>query len=280
MTTMRRTFKSEEHQRQYDRDGYVLLDMLSAEECARLLTTFEAESSWFSEGFISSVYAPDEAYRRQMDELVEPYGNRIVERYLVDHEVVVSTFMIKGKGAGSAMYPHQDWTLVDEQRYASLNMWMPLIDVDAHNGAMSIMREGHKMPFTLRGSNIPDALADYTDFSPEKLTYMPMRAGQVLIYDHRCIHVSPPNQSERVRPACAIAVVPKGVETFHCFYDRERNVVQRFRADKSFYLTHVASQSLAPAHAELLDERPAPRFDKFPDDLVRDFLARQTPRAE
>lgn len=268
-------FRSADLQRRYEEDGYVLLDFLSEAEVQQVLHEFDAHTGWFSQGFMSSVYAPQEDYREFADRLLRPLGERLVKEYMPHYRVVIGTFMVKGAGEQSAMYPHQDWTLVDEHRYASFNIWIPLVDTTRENGAMSIMKGGHKMPFTMRGSNVPDALADKSQFTPDKLTYMPMKAGQALVYDHRCIHVSPPNLSGKLRPAIAIGIVPAGVEVFHYFFDKEAQRLRRYKADKEFYFRHVATQFDSPKEAELIDETPAPEFHTFTPEELRPLFARQ-----
>jgi ectoine hydroxylase-related dioxygenase (phytanoyl-CoA dioxygenase family) len=271
-------FKNPQHQEDYNRNGYVLIDYLNPTEVADILRVFNELTTWFHEGFMSSVYAPAEEYKRNMDKLLEPYAQKLVNELMPNYQVVISTLMVKGVGENSAMYPHQDWTLVDENQYASFNIWIPLVDVDWQNGAMSIMKGGHKMPFTIRGSNIPDALSNKSLFTPDKLTYMPMKAGQALIYDHRCIHVSPPNQTNQKRPACAIGIVPKEVEVFHYFYDPASHLLTKYMANKDFYFSHVATQFTAPQHATILDEQVVENFYVFTQAELDPFFAQQLPR--
>jgi ectoine hydroxylase-related dioxygenase (phytanoyl-CoA dioxygenase family) len=271
-------FKNPQHQENYNRDGYVLIDYLNTTQVHEILKVFNELSSWFQEGFMSSVYAPEEEYKRKIDRLIEPYAQKLVNELMPDYQVIISTLMVKGAGENSAMYPHQDWTLVDETQYASFNIWIPLVDVDWKNGAMSIMKGGHHMPFTIRGSNVPDALSDKNLFTPDQLTYMPMKAGQALIYDHRCIHVSPPNQTQQKRPACAIGIVPKEVEVFHYFYDKDAKKLTRYKADKDFYFNHVATQFSAPQHATVIDEQSVESFTIFTPEELKPFFTQQIPR--
>jgi ectoine hydroxylase-related dioxygenase (phytanoyl-CoA dioxygenase family) len=272
-------FKTQEHQAQYEQDGYILIDnFLSETEIAELIAKYESSTSWFKDGFMSSIYIPQEGYKEQVDAWLEPFAKRAADDYMIDYEPIVGMFMVKGAGESSAMYPHQDWTLVDENYYASFNIWIPLVDIDHHNGAMSIMKGGHKLPLTYRGSCVPDALADKEAFMPDKLTYMPMKAGQALIYDHRCIHVSPPNQSDAVRPACAIGLVPKHAEIFHYYYHKDQNLLQRYKADKAFYFGHVIAQFDPPQNATLLDEQHVTAFYMFSSEDLDPVFAVQEPR--
>lgn len=272
---MNTIFKDPQHQEQYERDGYVVVDFLDEDETRTLLAQYEKETAWFREGFMSSVYAPVDGYKEKVDALLQPVGNRFVDTYMDDYRVIIGSFMVKGEGENSAMYPHQDWTLVDETRYASFNIWMPLVDVDTQNGALSIMRGGHRMPFTYRGSCVPDALGDYSRFSPDRLTALPMKAGQALVYDHRCIHVSPPNVSGRIRPAVAIGIAPAYVDVFHYFFDKGKNKLYRFAADKSFYFNHVANQFQFPDFAVPVDGQDMDSFKVFTEDELAPFFGMQ-----
>ena len=268
-------FQDAGHQASYERDGYVLVDALDAQEVAGLLKEFQRLTAWFEQGFLSSICVAEPGYKQAVDALLEPVGQRILARYMRDYVAVVSTFMAKGAGDDSAMYPHQDWTLVDETRHASFNIWIPLVDTTPHNGALSIMRGGHKLPFTLRGSCVPDALTDKSAFMPDRLTTLRMKAGQALIYDHRCIHASAPNRSGQVRPACAISVAPRQAELVHYFYRADVDLLQRYRADKAFFFGHVATQFQLPQSGTLLDERRAGAFHAFSAEELAPVFAMQ-----
>lgn len=275
---MKQIFKDPGHQSEYEKNGYILIDFLQPNEVSEILNSFNTSTQWFKNGFMSSVYAEPKGYKEYADKILEPFGNRIVSEFMNDYRIVIGTFMVKGEGEESAMYPHQDWTLVDENKYASFNIWIPLVDTNYNNGALSIMRGGHKLPFTVRGSNVPDALTDKSLFTPETLTYLPMKAGQALIYDHRCIHVSPPNKSGSLRPAIAIGAVPKGIDVFHYFYDKDKQTLRQYKADKQFYFNHVATQFTSPENAELIAEMPAPGFHAFTKQELDPVFKIQLPR--
>ncbi|MBX2947965.1 MAG: phytanoyl-CoA dioxygenase family protein [Crocinitomicaceae bacterium] len=243
---MKSIFKDAQHQNKYDVDGFFITDALDKESLSDLLRFFQKETPWFQEGFLSSVYAPIDGYKEKIDLYIESLANKLTKTLFNDYEVVINTFMVKGKGGNSEMYPHQDWTLVDETKYASFNIWIPLVDVDFDNGAIHIMKGGHKLPFTYRGSCIPDALQNHAAFHVGRLTYLPMKAGQALVYDHRCIHASPVNKSKSVRPAIVISVVPKQAEVFHLFYEKDENRLLKYTANKDFYFKHVHNQFNKP----------------------------------
>jgi ectoine hydroxylase-related dioxygenase (phytanoyl-CoA dioxygenase family) len=274
-------FKQEQHQEQYERDGYILIDFLDIEETRHLLAQLESKiNGWFKDGWFDTKCNPIEGIEEWADKLLKPFGDRLSEQIMVDYEVIESAIRVKGSGGDSAMGPHQDCNIVDETKYASFIVWIPLIDVDYKNGALSVMRGGHKLPFTIRGlfDNIPPAWESTIPFKADKLTYIPMKAGQALIMNHRCIHVSPPNQTTKVRPACLINMAPKGVQTFYYFYDKRRDVLQRYKHEKDFHIKKVDNNYITNPNSVLLDEVEAPIFPKFTDELLKPLLAQQIPR--
>lgn len=250
-------------QKNYEKDGFVVVDCFNEKQVSEILAFFNQNSKWFKEGFLSSVYAPEMDYRIRVDQFLQPYAERILSHFFKDYKVIVSSFMAKGTGQGSEMYPHQDWSNVDETLYASFNIWIPLVDVNHANGSLYLMKGSHLLPFTFRGSNIPDALSDYSAFNSETLSYIPLKAGQAIIYDHRCIHYSPPNRSNRVRPACSINVAPKSARLFHYFYEKETDLLSCFEADKLFYFNHVIAQNSMPLNDTPIFKYHLGSFPKF-----------------
>lgn len=273
-------FVDETLQSKYEQDGYVVVDCFDTTEVAEILTFFKANTQWFKEGFLSSVYAPDKHYREAVDEFLTPYANKIVSRFMKDFKVVISSFMAKGVGKQSAMYPHQDWSIVDETRFSSFNIWIPLIDVNYNNGSLYIMKGSHKLPLSYRGSNVPDALTDYAAFNENTLTYLPMKAGQALIYDHRCIHASAVNRSKIVRPACSINIAPANAEVIHCFYDKKNGVLQKYAADKNFFFEQVIRQSEKPPINNLLSKQSFGEVVKFKERELNFIFQKQLVRKQ
>jgi ectoine hydroxylase-related dioxygenase (phytanoyl-CoA dioxygenase family) len=266
-------------QKQYEEDGYVVVDCFTDKQVSEISAFYHENSKWFTDGFFSSVYAPDFDYRVKVDEFLEPYAHELVNTFFNDYQVIISSFMVKGLGDKSEMYPHQDWSNVDETLYSSFNIWIPLVDVSHKNGSLYLLKGSHLLPFTFRGSNVPDALTDYSAFTSDSLTYIPLKAGQALIYDHRCIHYSPVNKSNRVRPACSINVAPKKAPLIHYFYEKENSgSLLCFKADKHFYFKHVVSQNKIPEYGNLKFKYNPGRFIKFDPNEVNQILKRQKVR--
>ncbi|NQX98672.1 MAG: phytanoyl-CoA dioxygenase family protein [Flavobacteriales bacterium] len=122
------------------------------------------------------------------------------------------TFISKPANGKGLITPHRDWNLVDESKYRSCNIWVPLVDTSIENGAIEILPKSHLLGPLYRGPNITNQLKNVEEFLWENMQIKPMKAGYAFVYDHRFIHGSKHNNTTKERPASACAITPKEAE--------------------------------------------------------------------
>ncbi len=105
-------------------------------------------------------------------------------------------FLIKPNGEESEFKAHQDWTFVDEEKFVSGNVWVPLCDVNIHNGCLSVI-ESSQYPNirSIRSQTIPDFFHTNREVIKPFLKPINLKAGQALIFNHSLIHHSYSNTS-------------------------------------------------------------------------------------
>lgn len=244
-------FRDPALQARYEREGYVVLPFLGPAEVAELRARYDGLPRVDDAGFFASLYTANESYKQQAHAALAGLGERLCAAFLDDYRVLIGNFVTKKTGDRSLMPPHQDWSFVDESRQASMNLWLPLVDVDEENGAIFLLPGGHRLPFTVRGTLVPNAFANVSGLDFEHLTYLPMRAGEVLIYDHRLVHASPPNSTPEVRVAAAMAALPRSAQPIHYFANPESGRLEVYDAGPRFFLDYVFGENRMPADARL-----------------------------
>jgi len=247
-----RVFKDPALQERYARDGYVVAPFLAPSELAELLGRYQNLPRVDDPGFFASLYTSNATYKRLAHAALAGLGERLCATFLDDYEVLIANFVTKRTGDRSLMPPHQDWSFVDESRQASINLWLPLVDVSTQNGAIYLLPGGQRLPFTVRGTLVPNAFAEVGGLNWENLTYLPMRAGEVLLYDHRLVHASPPNTTPEVRVAAAMAALPRTAQPIHYFANPATGRLEIYKASHQFFMDYVFGESRMPAQAELL----------------------------
>src|SRR5687768_3898962 len=135
---MRRIFKAERYERLFQRDGYVLIKAFDAATVKRLedfyLANFDADFT----GFRNSLELPPEQKAKTNEFLARIFAEHL-SGYFNDYRALFGGFLSKKPDPGSAVGPHQDWWMVDEAEHTSLNLWAPLCDTNADNGALGLV---------------------------------------------------------------------------------------------------------------------------------------------
>jgi ectoine hydroxylase-related dioxygenase (phytanoyl-CoA dioxygenase family) len=154
--------------------------------------------------------------------------------------VRIANWVVKDPSLGDTTVPlHQDWSFVDERRHRTMNLWFPLTDVDEQNGCLEVVAGSHHVSTDHRAHTdqcrfdnlAPQLRQGYT-------TFVPMKAGQALVYDSALLHCSAHNTSLQRRIAVNTLLVPQGVTTLHPYRISPKQV-ELFGVDDEFFLRHV-----------------------------------------
>lgn len=189
-------------QAQFERDGYLVLPWLEAAALQRMQTLLrEAIPETPERGFYSTSFLPDYTFKKQLSEQISGEMNLLVRQIFQDYKTLGAGFLLKQAGTAGRMPLHQDWTVVDESQYRSITIWIPLIDVNAENGAIRVLPGSHEYHNILRAPTLPPAISHLGARIEPHLRTLEMKAGQAFIFDQSLIHCSHDNNSTVPRPA-------------------------------------------------------------------------------
>jgi hypothetical protein len=248
----RRTFLEPLLQDRFERDGFVVVDLIDPATVDRLRARYDEldhhhrESYDWVDGFDTSIYDSRPDYRAQVLELIEEHLSPALDRVLDRYRIMFANFVVKQPSSASVP-PHVDWTFLDEDRFSSVTVWCPLVDTTEANGTLGLVTGSHRRIDFLRAANIPtferceEAVADIAD-----RPLVPLTAGQAIILDNRVVHFSPPNTTRDQRVAIGCVAGPIEADLHHFWMDEQEQLL-RFEIDRSFYLTYVIGEP--PAHA-------------------------------
>ncbi|MGI8936857.1 MAG: phytanoyl-CoA dioxygenase family protein [Iamia sp.] len=189
-------------------DGYSRLGpLLDPDECLGLRAAFDEAmrrlgqplgDAWFPTSLL-----PDPPVRAYITEVV---GRMVLPRLseIVDLEVlgpVRMDYSVKPPGPASELGPHQDFSIVDERRWTSLYLWVPLVDTDATNGTLNVLPGSHRFTNRVRSRHVPARFDPVLGEVEAASTRLDCRAGELVLMTSGVIHFSPPNRSADVRLA-------------------------------------------------------------------------------
>lgn len=215
--------KSLELDQLLNEQGYVVVPFLDKNAIEELKQFFFNNHPEPIPGFYATAHSSDIPFRNKMNDKIKSVFQSSIDSYFVNCEALGGSFVVKTKSQTERLHPHQDWNIVDENKYRSFNIWVPLVDLSEKNGAICVLPESHLWGLNYRGPNIPDKRADQLEKFWGEMKTLHMQAGEALIYDHRLYHASFPNKTDKYRLASVFGIKPKTAEMYY-YYGTEKSI--------------------------------------------------------
>ncbi|MCO5281055.1 MAG: phytanoyl-CoA dioxygenase family protein [Chitinophagales bacterium] len=229
-------FANNLHNKQLQEEGYAIVSFLNSSEVETLRKVFFEHHPQLPEGMYASSHALDFALRKKMNDVIAQHCARAIEATFVNATALGATFMVKSKGANGSLKPHQDWSIVDETKFNSYNIWLPLVDVNETNGTLLVLPKNHTFIKAIRGLNIPSCYDNVIDEVWKLLIPLNVKAGDAVVYDHRLLHASGLNQTDQTRLTIVYGVVSKNAEMRYHFGNNGK--IEVYECTPDFYFNN------------------------------------------
>jgi hypothetical protein len=214
---MTRVFLDPDLQRAFDRDGFAVTRLLSADEAAETLERVMAlrDRSGFASNtpgpaptYHVSLLDPDLDYRRAARSVAKTAlaerGGRILDGY----RFLTGGFLLKPPGAAE-LGMHRDWSMTSNADDVALNCWCALGDVDERNGCLKVVPGSYALVPNIEAPGQRPFFAGYREALKEHSVTVPLRAGEAVIFDNRTLHGSGANSTPELRAAVSAAFIPR-----------------------------------------------------------------------
>ncbi len=215
-------------------NGFVIVDILNSNEIIYLNELCNKYLQNSNTEFVSTSHILNKEDSDFINNELHRILNKKFEELFPDLTLLGGTLATKVKGK-SNLLAHQDWTIVDESKYNSYNLWIPLIDTNSENGTLGLIVGSHKWKLQIRGFNIPNP---YEKFTMEFLNtgYEPnLKAGQAILYNHKLVHYSRPNRTNKNRNTAIIGVKDKLADLQISFCVDDKNIETYLVNKEDFY---------------------------------------------
>lgn len=229
-------------ERAFRRDGWVVMDLLDADEVQTLARAFEviagasAAIAGAPEAPMYASWSQTLSDRARADAAIRSVTLPRLRALLPGREMVFAGFMAKAARSESAFPIHQDPTLVDEERCTPLTFWVPLVDVGPEAGCMQGVPGSHRLDARPRPAFRPFPYQHEDARLRPLLRLIPMRAGQVLVSHPALFHASVPHRGAGRRVACVGMVVPDDAEVRYYHRREGEPVIDVHPVPPGFYV--------------------------------------------
>ncbi|MBS1618515.1 MAG: phytanoyl-CoA dioxygenase family protein [Bacteroidetes bacterium] len=232
-------FRDPVHQELFERDGYVVIDLTSADTVQEIARQFYNINESVPSGFSSGATIADQQVKDKLFADMDAALQADMDRAFIHYKKLGSTFLCKAPGENSKVNVHQDWSVVDEKRYASATVWIPTQAVDEHNGALRVLPGSHLFFDKYRNNNIPISYRGSEEMLWENMFIVPMKPGQAFILNHAVLHASPPNMTDKERLVIAYGIT--SAEAGLAFYYKAAtpgSPVEKYLMPDDFFLRY------------------------------------------
>lgn len=261
---MRVLFRDSLVQAHYERFGWAKVDLLNQEEVSLLTDGFATLSHYFSDGFDTTAIMADPKIKSLAKELIRPIFIEKTKQIFVDCNIFAESFISKGCGKDPLPF-HQDWSFVEEdQGFATVTMWSPLVDVSPSNGTIEVVSKTHLLPRRPRlviGHDYP--YAAFQSVLQQHAQPISAKAGEAVIWDSALFHGSSPNLTNDLRPVAAALVYPSEANTV-LYYSGQDGLIDKCVANGDFMLNNPI---LTARPSEVLQSVAVPVVDDPEQDL-------------
>ena len=200
--------RSEVHETELARSGFTRIDLLTLDEIAALRDVHDRHHPDAGIGFDTDFAYLAPAHKREVDAEIRRVVGAAVARAFEGVRLFNVTFVVKWPDDSSALPLHQDWSYVDETEHRSVVVWIALDDTSPvlDNGPLFVLPGSHRIGLEHRGTMTAPWHLEHADELRARSIPVTVRAGQAAILDNRLLHWSPPNATDDMRLAFAMAV--------------------------------------------------------------------------
>jgi ectoine hydroxylase-related dioxygenase (phytanoyl-CoA dioxygenase family) len=262
---MRNVFLDKDLEQQFQRDGYVVVPFLNEEEVAFLKqkyfdTLTESGGNILEEeanikdriSYDFTFINKNIDYKRLVFKIITEKFKPNYEKYLDKYKPIIANYIRKQSNDGEVPL-HQNWAFIDEKKCTSVSIWCPLVDSNQENGTLEITPGSHKRFGEIRGPKIPWELENIKhDIITKHMVPMNVKAGEAVILDDSVVHYSNINQTDGLRLAIQLILIPEEEKSIHYHMSPEKsmNKVEVLEVDVDFYMEFNPWKQ--PEHAKVL----------------------------
>lgn len=238
-------FQKDEYHQHYLKKGWVKIpNVIKAEEVDSFMDTFNHISTL--EGFeldknlLNSGRLFNPEIRKATLNVINKNAPNVLSRIFNMDKIDTHTggaYQVKPPHINSDLLIHQDSTVIDEENDYCLFIWIPFCDVTQENGLISFVEGSHLWGNTQRSLGVPWQFKNYIPTLYKNIVDVPVKKGDVLVFDPACIHSSSPNMSKEIRHAITMTVLRKDYQLVYYFRNPEipQDQIEKYYVEEAFY---------------------------------------------
>lgn len=199
-----------------DKLGFCTFPLFYNNEVEQLLSLYHNN---FSEKKIDALYATHNSNPVEQSLSISAEIKKIIfepfHKIFPEYEFFLGHFMVKGAHVEKEFPLHQDWNIVDESKFKSYQVWIPLQISYPANGGIFVIPGSHKFFQNYRSGSYGIPVVPFDETVKPLVNDLIVPAGNVLVYHNGLFHASHPNTTDEIRIAVIANFVEKRAPTYY-----------------------------------------------------------------
>jgi ectoine hydroxylase-related dioxygenase (phytanoyl-CoA dioxygenase family) len=220
--------------------GYAVIDLLSADEVEVFkegYKTIFGDLSHKNDSLLSIQYAHYDL-KKNVNRFINTHIDKPLRRYFKDFTIPFSVFYTKWANTAGEVELHGDDTVIlNNQLEPHYGIWVPLCDVGANNGTLSVIPGSHKVQGAIFAGSVSAYHYEHKEWLKRFEIPLHLKAGQAVVFDHNLLHNSTPNNTNADR-VCFTFSITHNASQYYSFYGENsgRDIIFTFREPHDFQL--------------------------------------------
>lgn len=227
-------FKDENLNSEFNHKGFVKFRLLNLNQVNQLKDFYyrevnEKQTLLTNASFHSTSNTLDNLLLKKVDDHNKQILIPELDKYITNITFTLSNFLVKESTSDSTVPPHQDWLLVDESQYTSINIWISLDEANAQTGVMKFIPGSHLLCLGHRANGKPRFFDGFIQKLNPLFQFVPTLPGDCVIFHDSIIHSSDKNTSGKKRISCVIGAYSANADLLFYLPDlNDSSLVRKF----------------------------------------------------
>ncbi len=210
-------FKNKQHQKDFLKNGFTIIPFANEEQIKYLKDIYTSSVKDSDAELYATHNANTYEVNCQVSKAIGETAKDFLNKSFCNIKYFLGHFMVKQKGYNYEMPLHQDWSVVDEKKHFSTNIWFALHDVKIEHGALFAIPGSHLFYHNRRSGSLDLPRVPYDDILDNLITPVELKAGEAFVYTQALFHGSFPNISDQDRLAIVFTIIQDDIdmEYFH-----------------------------------------------------------------
>lgn len=175
------------------------------------------------------------AINNSIREIVESKLQSVFPNY----DYFIGHFMVKGANTEKEFSLHQDWNIVDESKYKSYQIWIPLQLSYPTNGGIFVVPGSHRFFNNYRSGSYNIPMMSMDDQLKKVCTDVIVPSGNILVYHNSLFHGSYPNNTNEDRVVVLANIVQRHAPTYYFHKNPAMNRTELYLLSGTDLIRHL-----------------------------------------